>query len=147
MKRSLFQQKIGWGDEFLPRNKMEREVNTSSPSCSVQIEFSFPGVPLAQLRTDESCSIVYQLDWGSGDPGLHLISVMSVLHLPKSHGVHRGLNSSSPHPPLPPWSRFSYFVMAKLNPADFRAVAQEEQSVPSSGSEAAALKLDNCLIT
>lgn len=78
-------------------------MNTSSPSCSVQIEFSFPAVPLAQLRNDGSCSIVCQLDWGSGDPGLHLISVRKqpALHLLKSNS-HGGLNPSSPYLPLPP---------------------------------------------
>lgn len=115
-------------------------MTTSSPSCSVQIEFSFPAVPLAQLRNDGSCSIVCQLDRGSGDPGLHLISVRKqpALHLLKSNS-HGGLNPSSPYLPLPPWSRFSFIVMVRLHRSDFRDVAQEEQSVRLSGSETAAL--------
>lgn len=62
-------------DKLLLTNKRECEVNIFSPSCSVWIEFSFPAVPLAQLRNHGSCSIVCQLDWGPSDPGLHLMSV------------------------------------------------------------------------
>lgn len=90
-------------DKLLPRNKRECEVNTFSPSCSVQIEFPSPAVPLAQLRNDGSCSIVCRLDWGSSDPGLHLMSMRKQLaqHLLDNHGVHRGLNPSPPCLPRP----------------------------------------------
>lgn len=85
--------------------EIKEEEKSILPQQAVVLEFPFRAVPLAQLRNDGRCSIVFQLDWSSGDPGLHCLSVrkQSALHLLEIREVHEGLNPSSHHLALPPW--------------------------------------------